>query len=161
VRTVFTQVAGLGDAVRQAGELSARTTVFDVEPLIAYWDSGQDVLDQGVARVLSEVAAVPTVQVVCFATNSLRRPSVIPSAPGVQVVYLASAGKPLRTAPYRGFPRPGVVIGDQVATDGILASRLGYTFVLVNPQHMDIPAGPRLMRAGGRLVRPLLFTQAH
>jgi predicted HAD superfamily phosphohydrolase YqeG len=160
VRSVFTQVAGLGDAVRQAGELSARTTVFDVEPLIAYWDSGQDVLDQGVARVLSEVAAAPTVQVVCFATNSLRRPSAIPSAPGIQVVYLASAGKPLRTAPYREFPRPGVVIGDQVATDGILASRLGYTFVLVNPER-DIPAGPRLMRAGGRLVRPLLFTRAH
>jgi predicted HAD superfamily phosphohydrolase YqeG len=161
VRAAFTQVAGLDDAVRQAGELSARTIVFDVEPLIAYWDSGQDALDQGVARVLSEVAAVPTVQVVCFATNSLRRPSVTPSAPGVRVVYLASAGKPLRTAPYRGFPRPGVVIGDQVATDGILASRLGYTFVLVSLELMDIPAGPRLMRAGGRLVRPLLFARGH
>lgn len=161
MRAAFTQVAGLDDAVRQAGELSARTMVFDVEPLIAYWDSGQEALDQGVARVLSEVAAVPTVQVVCFATNSVRRPSAIPSAPGVRVVYLASAGKPLRIAPYRGFPRPGVVIGDQVATDGILASRLGYTFVLVNPEPMDIPAGPRLMRAGGRLVRPLLFTRAH
>ena len=161
MRAAFTQVAGLDDAVRQAGELSARTMVFDVEPLIAYWDSGQDALDQGVARVLSEVAAAPAVQVVCFATNSLRRPSAIPSAPGVQVVYLASAGKPLRTAPYRGFPRPGVVIGDQVATDGILASRLGYTFVLVSLELMDIPAGPRLMRAGGRLVRPLLFARGH
>ena len=161
MRAAFTQVAALDDAVRQAGELSARTMVFDVEPLIAYWDSGQDALDQGVARVLSEVAAVPTVQVVCFATNSLRRPSVTPSAPGVRVVYLASAGKPLRTAPYRGFPRPGVVIGDQVATDGILASRLGYTFVLVSLELMDIPAGPRLMRAGGRLVRPLLFARGH
>jgi predicted HAD superfamily phosphohydrolase YqeG len=160
MRAAFTQVAALDEAVRQAGERSARTMVFDVEPLIAYWDSGQDALDQGVARVLSEVAAAPTVQVVCFATNSLRRPSAIPSAPGVQVVYLASAGKPFRTAPYRGFPRPGMVIGDQVATDGILASRLGYTFVLVNPELMDIPAGPRLMRAGGRLVRPLLFTRA-
>ena len=161
MRAAFTQVAALDEAVRQAGELSARTMVFDVEPLIAYWDSGQDALDQGVARVLSEVAAVPTVQVVCFATNSLRRPSAIPSAPGVQVVYLASAGKPFRTAPYRGFPRPGMVIGDQVATDGILASRLGYTFVLVSLELMDIPAGPRLMRAGGRLVRPLLFARGH
>ena len=155
------QAAGLDDVVRQAGELSAQTLVFDVEPLVAYWDGGQDALDQGVARVLSEVAAVPTVRVVCFATNSLRRPSAIPSEPGVRVVYLASAGKPLRTAPYRGFPRPGMVIGDQVATDGILASRLGYTFVLVDLGLMDIPAGPRLMRAWGRLVRPLLFKQAH
>lgn len=160
MRATFAQAAGLDDVVRQAGELSARTMVFDVEPLVAYWDGGQDALDQGVAWVLSEVAAVPTVQVVCFATNSLRRPSAIPSEPGVRVVYLASAGKPLRTAPYRDFPRPGMVIGDQIVTDGILASRLGYTFVLVNPEVMDIPAGPRLMRAGGRLVRPLLFTRA-
>jgi predicted HAD superfamily phosphohydrolase YqeG len=160
VRASFTQAAGLDDVMRQAGELSARTMVFDVEPLVAYWDGGQDALDQGVARVLSEVAAVPTVQVVCFATNSVRRPSAILSEPGKRVVYLASAGKPLRTAPYRGFPGPGMVIGDQVATDGILASRLGYTFVLVNPG-LDTPAGPRLMRAGGRLLRPLLFTRAH
>jgi len=160
VRAAFTQAAGLDDVMRQAGELSARTMVFDVEPFVAYWDGGQDALDQGVARVLSEVVAVPTVQVVCFATNSLRRPSAIPSEPGVRVVYLASAGKPLRTTPYRGFPRPGMVIGDQVATDGILASRLGYTFVLVDLGLMDIPAGPRLMRAWGRLVRPLLFTRA-
>jgi predicted HAD superfamily phosphohydrolase YqeG len=161
VRTAFLQASGLDDVVRQAGELSARTMVFDVEPLVADWDGGQDALDQGVVRVLSEVAAVPTLQVLCFATNSARRPSAIPSEPGVQVVYLASAGKPFRTAPYRDFPRPGMIIGDQIPTDGILASRLGYTFVLVNPEAVDIPAGPRLMRAGGRLVRPLLFTRAH
>ena len=76
------------------------------------------------------------------------------------MVYLASAGKPLRTAAYQSFPRPGVVIGDQVATDGILARRLGYTFVLFDPHLTGVPAGPRLMAACGRLVRPLLFTQA-
>jgi len=72
---------------------------------------------------------------------------------------LASAGKPLRTAPYLGFPRPGMVIGDQVATDGILARRLGYAFVLVDPELTGVPLGPRLMGAGGRLVRPLLFAR--
>jgi len=76
------------------------------------------------------------------------------------VVYLASAGKPLRTAAYRDFPRPGVVIGDQVATDGILARRLGYAFVLVDTQLAEVPAGPRLMGTYGRLVRPLFFTRA-
>jgi hypothetical protein len=74
-------------------------------------------------------------------------------------VYLASAGKPLRTSAYRRFPRPGVVIGDQVAADGILARRLGYTFVLFDPQLTGMPAGPRLMAAWGRLVRPLLYTR--
>ena len=75
-------------------------------------------------------------------------------------MYLASAGKPLRTAAYQRFPRPGMVIGDQVATDGILARRLGYAFVLYDPQSSGVPAGPRLMGAAGRLVRPLLFTRA-
>jgi len=95
---------------------------------------------------------------VCFATNSLRRPLVVPSQAAVQVVYLASAGKPVQTAAYRHFPRPGVVIGDQVATDGILARRLGYAFLLFDPQLTGVPPGPRLMGAWGRLVRPLLFS---
>jgi hypothetical protein len=75
-------------------------------------------------------------------------------------VYLASAGKPLRTAAYRGFPRPAMVVGDQVAMDGVLARRLDCAFVLYEPVVPGVPAGTRLMRAYGRLVRPLLFTGA-
>jgi hypothetical protein len=52
-----------------------------------------------------------------------------------------------------------VVIGDQVATDGILARRLGYGFIQFDPP-AGIPVGPRLMAAAGRLVQPLLFTKA-
>jgi len=159
VRTISEHAAGLGDAARRAGELSARTVIFDVEPLVAYWDGTQETLDEGIARVLGEIAELPTVEVVCFSTNSLRRPSVMPSAAGVRVVYLASAAKPLRTTPYQRFPRPGVVIGDQVATDGILARRLGYAFIQLDPPP-GIPVGPRLMAAAGRLVQPLLFTNA-
>ena len=114
MRPGYERITDLADLIRWAGNLPARTMIFDVEPLVAYWDSGQEVLDQGLARVVSELAAVPGLQVLCFATNSQRRPSVVPSRPGLRVVYLASAGKPLRTAPYRDFPRPGVVIGDQV-----------------------------------------------
>ena len=141
-----------------AGDLSARTVVFDIEPLVAHWDSPQKDLDAGVARVLREIAALPAVEMVCFSTNSRRRPSVVPSAAGVRVVYLASAGKPLRTTAYRGFPRPGVVIGDQIATDGILARRLGYRFIQIEPS-AGRPAGPRIMSAAGRLMQPLLFHQ--
>ena len=160
MRAAFARAARLGDVVRRAGDLSARTLIFDVEPLVAYWDGGQEALDQGMARVLSEVSVLPAVQVLCFATNSSRRPSAVPGGAGLRVVYLASAGKPLRTMPYRRFPQPGLVIGDQVATDGILARRLGYAFVLFDGQLAGAPAGPRLMGAAGRLVRPLLFTQA-
>ena len=160
MRTAFERATELGDVVRQAGALSARTLIFDVEPLVAYWDSDQEALDRGIARVLGEIAVLPAVQVVCFATNSSRRPSATPSRAGLQVVYLASAGKPARIGPYTRFPRPGMVIGDQVATDGILARRLGYAFVLFDTPRTGAPAGPRLMAAGGRLVRPLLFTRA-
>ena len=161
MRAAFTRAAALADVVRLAGESAARTMIFDVEPLVAYWNGGQDALDQGAARVLSEVAVLPALEVVCFATNSLRRPSAVPDEPGVRVVYLVSAGKPFRTAPYLGFPRPGMVIGDQVATDGILARRLGYAFVQFDPRLGTVPFGPRLMGVGGRLLRPLLFPRAN
>lgn len=159
MRAGFDRLAGVDDVLDRVRELSARTLLFDIEPLVAYWDSDQEALDRGVAAVLSQAEAVPGVQVVCFATNSVRRPSVLSQGAGVRVVYLASAGKPLRTAPYRSFPRPGVVIGDQIATDGILARRLGYAFVQYHPPLGGLPAGPRLMDRVGRLVRPLLFTR--
>ena len=160
MKATFERAATLGDAVRSAGELSVRTMIFDVEPLVAYWDTSQESLDRGIALVLSNVAAVPGVEVVCFATNAARRPSALPDVAGVRVVYVASARKPFRTSAYQDFPRPGAVIGDQVATDGILARRLGYTFVLYDPRLTDVPAGPRLMAALGRLVRPLMFPGA-
>ena len=159
MKTVVEHAAGLADAARRAGELSVRTVIVDIEPLVSHWDGTQETLDEGIARVLSEVAKLPTVEVVCFSTNSSRRPSVVPSTAGIEVVYLASAGKPLRTTAYQCFPRPGAVIGDQVATDGILARRLGYTFIQLDPP-AGIPVGPRLMAAAGRLMRPLWFTEA-
>jgi predicted HAD superfamily phosphohydrolase YqeG len=157
MRSRYERLGGLDEALDRLRTLSVQTVIFDIEPLVAHWDSGQQALDRGVAHVLSRAAAVPGLKVVCFSTNSLRRPSLMPGSE-VRVVYLAVAGKPLRTSQYRGFPRPGAVIGDQVATDGILARRLGYTFLQCPPpDHM--PAGPRMMHGLGSLVRPLLFTR--
>jgi predicted HAD superfamily phosphohydrolase YqeG len=156
VKNEYAHVTTLDDALRAAQEYSAKTLLFDVEPLVAYWDSGQQALDEGLTRVLDEAAAVPGVLVVCFSTNSLRRPSVSLTRPGVRVVYLAAARKPFRTSPYQDFPAPGALIGDQVLTDGILARRLGYEFVHVEPKLAKIPAGPRLLNQVGRLTLPLL-----
>lgn len=153
----YERIAGRQDLLRRAGELAAKTIVIDVEPLIASWDTGQEPLDHGVALLIDQAAALPAVRVVCFATNSVRKPSAVPALAGLEVRYVASAGKPLRTAPYRDLPRPGVVIGDQVATDGILARRLGYTFLHYLPPRAAMPIGPRLLRFLGRPLRPLVF----
>jgi len=159
VRGAYHPYTDLDALLAKAAELSAKTLVFDVEPLVAYWDNGQDALDRGVAEILTKAATVPGVAVVCFSTNSLRRPTTVPTLPGVRVVYLASARKPLWIAPYADFPRPGVVIGDQVVTDGLLARRLGYTFLHYRPPHHRSAWGPRLLDYGGRLARPLFFTR--
>jgi hypothetical protein len=155
----YEQLTELAGVLARARALSVRTMIFDVEPLVAWWDSGQESLDRGIAAIAAELAEVPDVRVLMFATNSARRPSAIPSVPGVRVLYLASAGKPVRTAPYRDLPRPGAVIGDQVATDGLLAHRLGYTFLHWNPPLDGMPLGPRLMQGLGALAKPLFFTR--
>ena len=153
----YEQLTELRGVLARARELSVRTMIFDVEPLVAWWDSGQQALDLGIAAILAELDEVPQLQVLVFSTNSARRPSVLPAAPGVQVRYLASAGKPFRTAPYRGLPKPGAVIGDQVPTDGLLAYRLEFTFMYWNPPLDGVPLGPRLMHVVGGLALPLFF----
>jgi predicted HAD superfamily phosphohydrolase YqeG len=138
-------------------QLSPRTLIIDIEPLVAYWHGTQHALDRGIAHVLDLVTAVPSVAVVCFATNSARRPSVQPRGAGVDVVYLASARKPVQIAPYLSFPRPGVVIGDQVLTDGLLAKRLGYAYLHYRAPLAGAPIRPQLLEGLGRLARRPLF----
>jgi predicted HAD superfamily phosphohydrolase YqeG len=147
------------ELARRLERLSPRTLIIDIEPFVAYWDGSRDALDRGVAHALDLVTGVPNVAVVCFATNSARRPSVQPRSTRVDVVYLASARKPVQVTPYSSFPRPGVVIGDQVLTDGLLARRLRYTFLHYRPPMTGAPAGPRLLGGLGRLARRPLFGQ--
>jgi hypothetical protein len=168
VSGAYERVTSLAELFARVGELALATLVFDIEPLVAPWNSGQQGLDRGVAEVLGHAETIPSVRAVVFSTNSARRPTVLPTglataaggsgAPdGLQVEYVASAAKPLRLAPYRGLPRPGAVIGDQLPTDGILAFRLGYLFLHYDPPHSHVPLGPRLMHRWGQAVRPVLF----
>jgi predicted HAD superfamily phosphohydrolase YqeG len=159
MRPQYTRVSGLESMVNRIRQVGARTVIADVEPMIAYWDSDQEALDRGVVPIVSAVVAVPSVRVVCLATNSLRKPTALPAVEGVQLIYLALAGKPLRIAPYRNFPTPGVVVGDQLVTDGALARRLRYEFVQFRPSARPLPAGPWLMAQVGHAVRPLLFAR--
>ena len=153
----YARVITEADLFAKARELSVRTIIFDVEPLVTYWHSGQKSLDRGMARILDEVKAVPSVRAVVFATNSARRPTALPACDGIQVRYLAHADKPLRTAPYHDLPRPGAVAGDQLPTDGILAYRLNFSFLHYMPRLTGVPLGPDLMHRWGELVRPVLF----
>lgn len=136
--------------------LGIRGVVFDVEPLVAFWDSDPDALARGVGELLGLLTG-SGVRAVVFATNSARTPPRVPEAEGMRVEYLASARKPLRIAAYRALPGPGAVVGDQVATDGLLAWRLGYTFVRYSPRLADVPPGPRVMAQLGRLIKPLVL----
>jgi predicted HAD superfamily phosphohydrolase YqeG len=146
------------EATRRIAELAARTVIIDVEPLIAFWNTDQHILSEGVAAILANLGAEPgQIRHVVFATNSARRPAAIPALDGVQISYLALARKPLRTVPYRDLPNPGVVIGDQIATDGVLAWRLGYAFLRYTPDTLTIPLGPRIMAGLGQPLRKLLF----
>jgi predicted HAD superfamily phosphohydrolase YqeG len=156
MKTSYVRVATPDELWSCLTTLHARTLVFDVEPLVAFWDTDQGVLQDGIATVLASAVGTGPDTVV-FATNSARRPPMPPAVPWARVTYVASARKPLRVAAYRDLPHPGVVIGDQVATDGVLAWRLGYTFVHYAPQLPSVPLGPRLMRQVGRPIRPLLF----
>jgi hypothetical protein len=175
VSGAYERVTSLAELFARVGELALATLIFDIEPLVAPWNSGQQGLDRGVAEILGQAGTVPSVRAVVFSTNSARRPSVRPTAPptvlptaadapdapdapaGLRVEYVASAAKPLRLAPYRGLPRPGAVIGDQLPTDGMLAYRLGYLFLHYDPPYGHVPIGPRLMHRWGQAIRPLLF----
>jgi len=157
VRGRYEHCTELDDVLDRAGKLSLRALIVDIEPLVSWWDNGQESLDAGVAMIVGKVSVLPSVRALVFATNSVRRPSVIPASRDIEVSYLASAGKPLRTAAYRGLPRPGAVVGDQVPTDGLLARRLGFLFLHYQPRLAGVPLGPRLMRGVGQLALPLLF----
>ncbi|HET9168237.1 MAG TPA: hypothetical protein VFN97_02340 [Actinospica sp.] len=139
-------------------ELAPRSAIIDIEPLVARWNSGTADLDAGVAAFLAAVAADPgRLRDVVFATNSARRPSEIRTAGGLRVGYVSHADKPLRVGRYRRLARPGLVVGDQIATDGVLAWRLGLAFVHYIPDDRAAPPGPRILHAIGRPMRRVLF----
>lgn len=160
MRPGYVRCGSLDQALRVVAGLAVPTVVLDVEPLIAHWDSGQQALDRGLRRTLAEVERLPAVRVVCFATNSRRRPSFAPPGQRFQVVYVALAAKPFRTAHYRTFPAPGALVGDQILTDGLLARRLGYTFVHYQATVGEVPRGPWLLNKFGHLILRLLFPEA-
>lgn len=157
MRVSYRAVDDLDGVLAWQKQGGARSLVFDVEPLVAVWDTGQDALRAGVDRLLDHLTGAPGLEVVVFATNSLRDLPVQDRA-GLRVSYLTAARKPFATTRYAGLPGPGIVVGDQVATDGVLAWRLGMGFAHLQYTHYTPPRGPRLMRQLGRPLKTRLFT---
>ena len=153
----YVRVTGLAGLFAEARELSVRTMIFDVEPLVAPWHGSQESLDQGIARILGDVRTVPSVRVVIFATNSARRLSAVPACDGLQVRYLASA-EPLRTAPYHDFPgrAPWQVISSH-RRDTRLSARV--TFLHYAPE-LTGTARAGLMHRWGGLERAVLVRRS-
>jgi predicted HAD superfamily phosphohydrolase YqeG len=155
IRRVRThQIAAWADVLRHVEDESPACVIFDVEPLVSYWRNGSADLESGVARVLDEMAGLAGVRMVAFSTNSGRRPAAALTREGLDIRYVSDARKPFRSREYRDFPRPGMLVGDQMATDGLLAWRLGYTFLHYRPAPATIP--PR-SRAMGYVGRPFRF----
>ena len=157
MRVPYREVTNLSTVVDWLDELGARTVVLDVEPLVAVWDTGEAELERGVEEAVALLAEVPSLESVGFATNSLRRLS---GAVAGDAFFVTAARKPLLTRPYRDLPHPGVVVGDQLATDGVLAWRLGFAFAYVRHPEMRRPFGPSALRALSRPLRHLLFRPA-
>lgn len=148
------------EALGYLQRIKPRVVVFDVEPLVAHWDSGDDALILGLSVFVREVECICPVDTIVFATNSPRRPSSMPNGKRSEVLYIADAMKPFRTRPFQALAMPGVVVGDQIATDGVLASRLRYSFLRYRGHDHTRPLGPRAMALLGLPLRPLLFRSA-
>jgi predicted HAD superfamily phosphohydrolase YqeG len=157
MRVGYRPVDDLEDVVSWLVALRARTVIFDVEPLVARWDTGPDVLRDGVEATIAQLHSVPDIAVIGFATNSLRHLKITPDQGGVRTFYVSRAVKPFATRRHRALPHPGVLVGDQIATDGLLAWRLGFAFAHVQHSDSGRPFGPRLMHHLGRPLASRLF----
>ncbi|HUA30755.1 MAG TPA: hypothetical protein VMC03_17865 [Streptosporangiaceae bacterium] len=160
MRADYQQVSDRDELLSCVAGLSPKTVIFDIEPVVAVWNTGNTELSGGVQRVAKELSAIPGIEFIGFVTNSRRRTPVTSQVGGPNVFYVSSAHKPLLIERYRHLPRPGAVIGDQLATDGIFAWRLGFDFLHYNPGAGESPPGVRLMNLTGSLLRPLFFNSA-
>jgi len=160
MRADYQQLSNRDELLSRIAGLSPKTVIFDIEPVVAIWNTGTSELSVGVEHFAKKLSEIPGIEFVGFVTNSRRHVPVTSPAGGPTIFYVSSAHKPLFIERYRGLPRPGVVAGDQLTTDGILAWRLGFDFIHYNPAARDSPPGVRVMNLTGNLLRPLFFNSA-
>jgi hypothetical protein len=139
-------------------ELQPATLVVDVQPFVSPWGCSSDAAISG-AFALSEylARATPNLRTLVFATNarSVLRQKLHQERP--QVTFVSAARKPWRIIYLADAPRPVVVLGDQIITDGLLAFRLHGQFLHWRGPGR-IPWWPRLQAMLGALLVRLMFS---
>ena len=136
------------------GRLRPATWIVDVEPLVVPWDSAPTLFANAANNFAHTArAGVPSVISVIYSSNS-RCPRAASRKSCIRIA--TAARKPWQTSYLRDEPRPVAVAGDQVLTDGLLAWRLGASFL-----HWQVarpmPRWPRLQRWLARIAAPFLF----
>ena len=155
-RLVRVEARGLPEVLEILRHMGPASLVMDVEPLVVSWNSPPSRVNDAMLLISNEIRRnVGSVQAIVFATNSRRFRAVLREDPS-PVVLVQRAGKPWRRKYAQHLPRPMVVIGDQIFTDGLLAVRLGASFVHVDAG-VTMPAWPRVQRLLGRSIQHVIF----
>ena len=128
------------------------TLIFDVDNTLVRQGAPPDEFIEAVNAVIDRFEAHPSVDRVIALTNGAQR----------AVPRLVSRGnKPWTTR--RRLKLTGisdlVVVGDQVLTDGVLAWRLGATFVHLVIDDSSEPPDQSRMRRRGKCLESLLFRE--
>lgn len=149
--------ADLGAVGHALEEIGAVTAIIDVEPMLVAWNDIDQTYVQDVQERLSTLlSSAPSLSYMILVSNSKSvRPGATEVA-GRTVVTITNAHKPWRVIILRSAPEPVAVIGDQPLTDGLLAWRLGASFV--HWQHLGlVPWWPRFQGMVGAVIVPFLF----
>jgi predicted HAD superfamily phosphohydrolase YqeG len=125
--------------------------IFDVDNTLAPQESPLDEFSALVNAAIDRFESAPGVERVIALTNGPQR----------GVPRMLSRGDkpwtPRRRLGLRGATSPIVVVGDQILTDGVLAWRLGATFLHLVIDGETEPRDQARMRRYGRIVTKLFF----
>lgn len=150
-RIARTAASGLSDVVAILDGVEDQVTVvFDIDGTIVPQGSLPDDCARAVVSAIETLEGHPMVERAIPLSNGADR--------GVAGV-VGHGNKPWTARRRLGLTRDDtvVVVGDQVLTDGVLAWRLGGTFIHLVVDDWDEPPDQSQMRRRGRLLEPFLF----
>ncbi|MCP3995284.1 MAG: hypothetical protein GY722_09495 [bacterium] len=129
------------------------TLIFDVDGTVVRQGASSNEVADAVNAAIDDFESHPSVGRAIALTNGADR-----GAPRM----ISRGNKPWTTRRRLGIGRTDrvVVVGDQVLTDGVLAWRLGATFVQLVVDPSNEPTAQSRLRKRGRWIEPFLFRKA-